>query len=57
MSIQSIQSIAAPLTALAAETHSGGTHLNHWAVGAAVLAVLVLAVLGLLAFGAGREHS
>jgi hypothetical protein len=31
--------------------------VNHWAVGGAVLALLVLALLALLVFGAGREHS
>ena len=31
--------------------------INHWVVGATVLAVLLLALLALLVFGAGREHS
>jgi hypothetical protein len=39
----------------AAESSTGG--INPFAVGAAVLALLSLAVLALLAFGAGREHS
>jgi hypothetical protein len=43
------------LVALATEAESSG--INPWFVGAGVLLVLTLAVLGLLAFGAGREHS
>ena len=31
--------------------------INHWVVGGTVLAVLLLALLALLVFGAGREHS
>jgi hypothetical protein len=31
--------------------------INHWVVGGTVLALLLLALLGLLVFGAGREHS
>jgi hypothetical protein len=31
--------------------------INHWVVGGSVLALLVLALLALLIFGAGREHS
>ena len=31
--------------------------INHWVVGGAVLALLVLVMLALLIFGAGREHS
>ena len=30
---------------------------NHWLVGAVTLAILLALILGLLAFGAGREHS
>jgi hypothetical protein len=44
-----------PVLVSAAESETSG--INPWAVGAAVLALLVLAVFGLLAFGAGREHS
>ena len=51
----SVAPLTAPLTALAAEAESHG--INPYALGAVVLAVLVLAVMGLLAFGAGREHS
>jgi hypothetical protein len=51
----SIAPLVAPLLTLAAEAESHG--IDPYAVGAVVLAVLVLAVLGLLAFGAGREHS
>ena len=31
--------------------------VNHWLVGGTVLAILLLALLALLMFGAGREHS
>ena len=31
--------------------------INHWVVGGTVLALLLLALLALLVFGAGREHS
>ena len=31
--------------------------INHWVVGGTVLAILLLALLALLAAGAGREHS
>jgi hypothetical protein len=31
--------------------------INHWVVGASVLAILLLLMLALLVFGAGREHS
>ncbi len=31
--------------------------INHWVVGGTVLAILLLAMLALLIFGAGREHS
>jgi len=30
---------------------------NHWAVGAVTLVILLALILGLLFFGAGREHS
>jgi hypothetical protein len=46
----------APLLVSAAE--GGVSHgLNPWFVGAVVLLVLVAMVVGLLAFGAGRDHS
>jgi hypothetical protein len=31
--------------------------INHWVDGGTVLALLLLALLALLIFGAGREHS
>jgi hypothetical protein len=31
--------------------------VNHWLVGGAALAILLLLMLALLIFGAGREHS
>ena len=36
------------------ETWAG---VNHWVVGAVVLAILLAALGALIAFGAGREHS
>jgi hypothetical protein len=30
---------------------------NHWLVGGVTLAILLALILGLLVFGAGREHS
>ena len=30
---------------------------NHWLVGGVALAILLLLLVGLLIFGAGREHS
>lgn len=35
----------------------GGVGVNHWVVGAAVLLIFVAMIAGLLAFGAGRDHS
>jgi hypothetical protein len=31
--------------------------VNHWVVGGTILALLLLLMLALLVFGAGREHS
>ncbi len=31
--------------------------LNHWVVGGTALGLLLLLMVGLLVFGAGREHS
>jgi hypothetical protein len=31
--------------------------INHWAAGGIVLALLLLLMLALLVFGAGREHT
>ena len=31
--------------------------INHWVVGGTVLAILLVIMLALLIFGAGREHS
>ncbi len=39
---------------------AGAEHVNHalsWGVGGLVLGLLLVMILGLLAFGAGREHS
>jgi hypothetical protein len=46
----------APLMTLAAE--SGGIHdVNPWAVGGGIMLLFIVLMLGLLAFGAGRDHS
>jgi hypothetical protein len=47
--------MAAPLLAFAAEAESSG--INPFVVGGGILLLLALAVLALLAFGAGRDHS
>ena len=47
--------MAAPLLAFAAEAKSSG--INPFVVGGGLLLLLALAVLALLAFGAGRDHS
>jgi hypothetical protein len=36
---------------------AGKAPINHYVVGAIALAILLALLLGLLAFGAGREHS
>jgi hypothetical protein len=41
---------------LAAEEQTSNVP-NHWLVGGVVLAILLALILGLLIFGAGREHS
>ena len=47
-------STAVRLTEVAAE-HSES--VNHWVIGAVTLVILMGALLGLVWFGAGREHS
>jgi len=44
-----------PLLTTAAEESAGG--VNPWFVGAGVLFILLVMLGGLLAFGAGRDHS
>ncbi len=39
----------------AEESHSNVP--NHWVVGGIVLTILLVLLVGLLMFGAGREHS
>lgn len=41
----------------AAETTASHGGVNHWVVGAVVLAILLVMMLALLTFGAGRDHS
>jgi hypothetical protein len=43
------------LNALTVQAHEGGA--NHWLVGGITLAILLVMLLALLIFGAGREHS
>ncbi len=45
-----------PLLVLAA-AEGGSSGINPYAVGAGVLVIFVALVAGLLAFGAGRDHS
>ncbi|MGA8208815.1 MAG: hypothetical protein WB441_07720 [Nocardioidaceae bacterium] len=45
----------APLVVVAAESHASGP--NHWLVGGLTLLLLVVLLAGLLAFGAGRDHT
>jgi hypothetical protein len=46
----------APLLTLAAE--SGGIqNVNPWFVGGGIMVLFIVLMLGLLAFGAGRDHS
>jgi hypothetical protein len=40
-----------------AAEEAGKAPVNHWVVGGIALAILLALILGLLAFGAGREHS
>ena len=41
----------------AAEEHEMWGAVNHWVIGALVLAILLGAMAALVAFGGGREHS
>ncbi|MGB0102238.1 MAG: hypothetical protein WBP61_18305 [Nocardioides sp.] len=45
------------VVALAAEEHVNSSVPNPWLIGGVVLAILMFLLLGLLMFGAGREHS
>ncbi|MBB3043688.1 hypothetical protein KM427_17830 [Nocardioides sp. LMS-CY] len=45
------------VVALAAEEHINENVPNHWLVGGVTLAFLMALLLGLIFFGAGREHS
>jgi hypothetical protein len=47
--------LALPILLSAAESESSGP--NHWAVGAGVLILLIVMLVGLLAFGGGRDHT
>jgi hypothetical protein len=42
---------------VAAEEHHRDIGINPWAVGAIALVILHVALLALLAFGKGREHT
>ncbi len=46
---------SAPLLVTAAEAASKG--INPWFVGGGVMLLLTLFMVGLLAFGAGRDHT
>lgn len=45
------------LTVLAAAEGHGEGGINPWLVGGGTLAFLLLLLIGLVAFGGGREHS
>jgi hypothetical protein len=45
------------VVALAAEEHVNENVPNHWLVGGIALGILLVMLLALLVFGAGREHS
>ena len=45
------------LIVLASEATHAVNHALSWGIGALVLGILLAAVVGLLVFGAGREHS
>jgi hypothetical protein len=42
---------------LSAATEAQSSGINHWVVGASVLALLLILMLALLAFGGGRDHT
>jgi hypothetical protein len=45
------------LVAMAAVAAEGHEKVNHWLIGGIVLAILLTALLVLIAFGGGREHT
>ena len=49
--------VAMSLIALASEAPAHVNQALSWGVGALVLGILIALILGLLVFGAGREHS
>ncbi len=50
-------SLTSLITTAAETTTTSETGVNHWLVGAIVLAIFMVLVAGLLMFGAGRDHS
>ena len=42
---------------LSAATEAEASGINPWVVGVSVLALLLILMLGLLAFGGGRDHT
>ncbi len=48
-------SLTSVITTAAETTSSSGP--NHWLIGALVLAIFLVLMIGLLMFGAGRDHS
>jgi capsular polysaccharide biosynthesis protein len=42
---------------LSAATEAQSSGINPWVVGAAVLALLLILMLAVLAFGGGRDHT
>jgi hypothetical protein len=52
----SLSQIAVPLTQVVQEAHEEPA-VDPWIVGGITLAILLLMLVALLAFGGGREHS
>ena len=50
-------SLSSVITTAAETSSSSGGGVNHWVVGAGVLTILLVLMIGLLMFGAGRDHS
>jgi hypothetical protein len=49
--------VTAALAPVLAESTSHGPDVNPWVVGVSIFVALAVLLLGLLAFGAGRDHS
>ncbi len=52
-----LTTMTAAVAPVLAETTSSSTGVNPWFIGAGTLLLLVALMVGLLMFGAGRDHS